>query len=43
MANTFLEITNVSKTFPGVKALDNVRFDIIPGEVHALVGENGAG
>ena len=43
MKNQFLEITNVSKTFPGVKALDNVRFDIVPGEVHALVGENGAG
>ncbi|MDC7290857.1 sugar ABC transporter ATP-binding protein [Blautia schinkii] len=43
MGKTFLEITNVSKTFPGVKALDQVRFDIMPGEVHALVGENGAG
>jgi len=43
MSNCFLEITNVSKTFPGVKALNNVRFDICPGEVHALVGENGAG
>lgn len=43
MGQPFLEITNVSKTFPGVKALDNVRFDIVPGEVHALVGENGAG
>jgi ribose transport system ATP-binding protein/rhamnose transport system ATP-binding protein len=39
----FLEISNVSKTFPGVKALQNVHFDIYPGEVHALVGENGAG
>ena len=38
-----MEITNVSKTFPGVKALDNVQFDVCPGEVHALVGENGAG
>ena len=43
MSQPFLEITNVSKTFPGVKALNNVRFDIRPGEVHALVGENGAG
>lgn len=43
MKEKFLEITNVSKTFPGVKALDNVKFDIYPGEVHALVGENGAG
>lgn len=39
----FLEISNVSKTFPGVKALKDVHFDIVPGEVHALVGENGAG
>ena len=43
MKEKFLEISNVSKTFPGVKALDKVRFDICPGEVHALVGENGAG
>lgn len=43
MKEKFLEISNVSKTFPGVKALNNVRFDIYPGEVHALVGENGAG
>jgi ABC-type sugar transport system ATPase subunit len=33
----------VSKTFSGVKVLDNVDFDIRPGEVHALIGENGAG
>jgi ABC-type sugar transport system ATPase subunit len=39
----FLEIRNVSKTFPGVKALDNMQLDVIPGEVHALIGENGAG
>ncbi len=38
-----LEIRNVSKSFPGVKALDDVRFDVLPGEVHALLGENGAG
>ena len=43
MKEKFLEISNVSKTFPGVKALDKVQFDIYPGEVHALVGENGAG
>ena len=41
MDRMFLEISNVSKTFPGVKALQNVHFDIYPGEVHALVGENG--
>ena len=43
MQNTYLEMSNISKTFPGVKALNNVKFDIKPGEVHALVGENGAG
>ncbi|MCM8710015.1 sugar ABC transporter ATP-binding protein [Clostridium sp. SYSU_GA19001] len=39
----FLKISNVSKTFPGVKALDNMQLEIVPGEVHALIGENGAG
>ena len=38
-----LELRNVSKTFPGVKALDNVHFALKPGEIHALMGENGAG
>ena len=33
----------VSKVFPGVKALDDVTFDILQGEIHAIVGENGAG
>jgi ribose transport system ATP-binding protein len=36
-------IKNLSKSFPGVRALDKVQFDIMPGEVHALMGENGAG
>jgi ribose transport system ATP-binding protein len=36
-------LTGVSKSFPGVKALDDVNFDCLPGEVHALVGENGSG
>lgn len=43
MNSPFLELENISKTFPGVKALNKVRFDIYPGEVHSLVGENGAG
>ncbi|KAB8313549.1 sugar ABC transporter ATP-binding protein [Erwinia endophytica] len=38
-----LSIRGVSKTFPGVKALDNVSFDIHRGEIMALLGENGAG
>ena len=43
MAAPILELKNVSKAFPGVRALDDVRFDVMPGEVHALLGENGAG
>lgn len=38
-----LEMRNISKSFPGVKALDNVSINIRPGTVHALMGENGAG
>lgn len=38
-----LELDNLSKSFPGVRALDKVHFDVRPGEVHALLGENGAG
>ena len=38
-----LEMRNIVKTFPGVKALDGVSFDLSPREIHALVGENGAG
>ena len=38
-----LDMQNISKTFPGVKALDGVQLQVKPGEVHALMGENGAG
>ena len=38
-----LEMKQISKAFPGVQALDHVDFDLLPGEVHVLVGENGAG
>lgn len=38
-----LEMKDISKTFPGVKALTNVTLTVYPGEIHALMGENGAG
>ena len=38
-----LEMRGITKTFPGVKALDNVNLQVEDGEIHALVGENGAG
>ena len=38
-----LEMNQISKEFPGVKALDNVTLKVRPGSVHALMGENGAG
>ncbi len=38
-----LEMKNITKEFPGVKALDGVTFDLFAGEFHSLVGENGAG
>ena len=43
MSKILLEMNNITKTFPGVKALDNVNFWVEEGEIHALVGENGAG
>jgi methyl-galactoside transport system ATP-binding protein len=41
--NFVLEMNNISKEFPGVKALDDVTLKVRPGTVHALMGENGAG
>jgi putative multiple sugar transport system ATP-binding protein len=43
MDNIILEMRGITKTFPGVKALNNVSFKVREGEIHALVGENGAG
>lgn len=41
--NYFLEMRHITKIFPGVKALDDVQFNLKKGEIHAIVGENGAG
>ena len=43
MAKTLLEMKNITKLFPGVKALDNVNLTVEEGEIHAICGENGAG
>jgi len=43
MAEKFLEVKNISKTFAGVHALDDVSFEVRKGEIHCLVGENGSG
>ena len=43
MAEYKLELKGICKSFPGVKALDNVQLSLRPGTVHALMGENGAG
>ena len=42
-SDLLLELSNISKRFPGVVALDRVDFDLRRGEVHVLFGENGAG
>jgi len=43
MSTPILEMKNIVKEFPGVKALNNVSFQVAEGEIHCLVGENGAG
>ncbi|WP_139359779.1 ATP-binding cassette domain-containing protein, partial [Arthrobacter sp. SRS-W-1-2016] len=43
MSDTLLEIRNIAKSFPGVRALDDVSFHLSRGEVLTLAGENGAG
>ena len=43
MSEYLLEMKNICKSFPGVKALQNVDFQLKSGEIHALLGENGAG
>ncbi|MDD5622593.1 MAG: sugar ABC transporter ATP-binding protein [Actinomycetota bacterium] len=43
MQETFIKVNNLCKSFPGVKALNNINLEIKKGEVHVLLGENGAG
>lgn len=43
MSEPILQLRGITKIFPGVKALNKVQFDLRPGEIHALMGENGAG
>ncbi len=43
MGNTILKMQNITKEFPGVKALDQVNIEVTEGEIHAICGENGAG
>lgn len=43
MAKTILSVRNITKDYPGVRAIDHLSFDVEEGEVHALIGENGAG
>jgi ABC-type sugar transport system ATPase subunit len=43
MPQPVLKMERISKSFPGVQALDNVHLEVLPGEIHGLLGENGAG
>jgi len=43
LGNTLLKMQNITKVFPGVKALDQVNIEVEEGEIHAICGENGAG
>ena len=43
METLLLEMKHITKTFPGVRALNDVNLQVRPGEIHAIVGENGAG
>ena len=43
MADYVIEMLNITKVFPGIKANDNVTLQLKRGEIHALLGENGAG
>ena len=43
MTDNILEMRSITKTFPGVKALQDVSLDVRRGEIHAICGENGAG
>ena len=43
MQNSLVQMEGIEKRFPGVHALNQCRFELLAGEIHALVGENGAG